>query len=94
MFEVWYISITLAVLSVIFSAFINYEIIRLRNEFTSKLTSILVTISALLLISSILDLSSFIMWSSNKNPIYVYPSLLIGLFTTLTIILLYYFVKQ
>ncbi|AWR97029.1 hypothetical protein DFR86_05265 [Acidianus sulfidivorans JP7] len=94
MFEVWYVSIAFAILSVIFSAMINYEIIKLRSEFTSKITSILVTITALLLVSSILDLTSFIMWSSNRSPIYVYPSLLIGLFTTLTIILLYYFIRQ
>ncbi|WP_168367150.1 hypothetical protein [Acidianus brierleyi] len=94
MFELWYIHISLAIISVIFSSLIFIEFKSLRSEFKGKLSAILLIISVLLLLQSITDTIAFSMWSSSKNPVYVYPSLLIAIITTTIIILFYYYVTK
>jgi len=95
MFEIWYIHITLAIISVIVSILIFTEFYKLRREFNrSRIFSVLLVVSIFLTLDSVSDLFAFSMWSSNRNPIIIYPSLAISVFTTLSIILLYYYITR
>ncbi|MCY0874135.1 hypothetical protein D1867_05825 [Acidianus infernus] len=95
MFEIWYIHITLAIISVIVSILILAEFYKLKKEFNkSKVFSVLLAVSILLTLDSISDLFAFSMWSSNRNPVIIYPSLAISVFTTLSIILIYYYITR
>ncbi|MQL54493.1 hypothetical protein [Acidianus ambivalens] len=95
MFEIWYIHITLAIISVIVSILIFAEFYKLRREFNrSRVFSVLLVVSIFLTLDSVSDLFAFSMWSSNRNPIIIYPSLAISVFTTLSIILLYYYITR
>ncbi|WP_236751130.1 hypothetical protein [Acidianus sp. HS-5] len=95
MFEIWYIHISLALISVIVSILIFAEFYRLKREFNkSKLFSVLLVVSVFLTLDSVSDLFAFSMWSSNRNPVIIYPSLAISVFTTISIILLYYYITR
>ncbi|AEE93396.1 conserved hypothetical protein [Acidianus hospitalis W1] len=95
MFEIWYIHITLAIISVIVSILIFTEFYKLRREFNrSRIFSVLLVVSIFLTLDSVSDLFAFSMWSSNRNPVIIYPSLAISIFTTLSIILLYYYITR
>ncbi|MDT7900962.1 hypothetical protein [Acidianus sp.] len=95
MFEIWYIHITLAIISVIISILIFTEFYKLRREFNrSRVFSVLLVVSIFLTLDSVSDLFAFSMWSSNRNPVIIYPSLAISIFTTLSIILLYYYITR
>ncbi|MFP3164548.1 MAG: hypothetical protein RXQ76_01675 [Acidianus sp.] len=95
MFEIWYIHITLAIISVIVSILIFTEFYKLRREFNrSRVFSVLLIVSIFLTLDSVSDLFAFSVWSSNRNPIIIYPSLAISVFTTLSIILLYYYITR
>jgi len=95
MFEIWYIHITLAIISVIVSILIFTEFYKLRREFNrSRVFSVLLVVSIFLTLDSVSDLFAFSMWSSNRNPVIIYPSLAISIFTTLSIILLYYYITR
>ncbi|EZQ04693.1 hypothetical protein CM19_08230 [Candidatus Acidianus copahuensis] len=94
MFEIWYVSIGLAIVSIVFSIFIIYEFANLRGIASSKITRIFVFISVILLLDGLSNLIAFSMWSGNRDPYYVYPALSIAIFSTAGIILLYYYISR
>ncbi|EWG08222.1 MAG: hypothetical protein ASUL_01170 [Candidatus Aramenus sulfurataquae] len=94
MFELWYIHIALSVISAIFASLILVEFSRLRRELKGKISLVLVVISVLLVLVSVTDTVAFSLWSSDRNPIYVYPSLGMAILTASVVILLYYYVTR
>ncbi|AGE71698.1 hypothetical protein ATY89_09205 [Sulfolobus acidocaldarius] len=94
MFELWYIHISLAIVSAIFSILIFLEFKSLRKEFHGKLSGVLLLISVLLLFESVVNAVAFSMWSYGHDPVYVYPSMAIAIVSTSVIILFYYYVAK
>ncbi|WP_338603822.1 hypothetical protein V6M85_05120 [Sulfolobus tengchongensis] len=94
MFKMWYIHITLALIALILSSIIVLEFVRIRKEFKSKLTTILVLLSGFLVAQFASFLFDFVMWSNDRNPLYIYPSLITISLSFITILLFYYYITK
>ncbi|ACP36969.1 hypothetical protein [Saccharolobus islandicus] len=94
MFKMWYLHISIAIIALILSSLVVLEFVRMRKEFRGKLTTVLVLLSSFLIAQFGSFLLDFIMWSNDKNPIYIYPSLITVSLSFITILLLYYYITK
>jgi len=93
MFHIWIVSIGIVIVSLILALLVSYELVSTRSAVRSKLTAVLLGLGIILVIQQILLLGSFMMWSSDSNPIYVYPSLGIAILSLIGLIMIYIIVK-
>ncbi|ACR40713.1 hypothetical protein [Saccharolobus islandicus] len=94
MFKMWYLHISIAIIALILSSLVVLEFVRMRKEFRGKLTTVLVLLSSFLIAQFGSFLLDFIMWSNDKNPIYIYPSLITVSLSFITILLFYYYITK
>jgi len=94
MFEIWYVTISLSVLTSIFSILILIEFLRIRQSFGTRIVALMSSLSTLFVIQSVTYVASFMMWSNDRNPLYVYPSLVMAALSSAIIILLYYYITR
>ncbi|AEB94363.1 MAG: hypothetical protein QXR57_02715 [Metallosphaera sp.] len=94
MFEIWYITISLSLFAVILSFLTLIEFSKLRNNFGGRLSLILVVLAILLTVQGIVYSLSFAMWSHDKSPVYVYPSLIMSIIDATLMSLLYYYLVR
>ncbi|QGA53431.1 hypothetical protein GFS03_01930 [Sulfolobus sp. E5-1-F] len=94
MFKMWYLHISIAIIALILSCLIALEFIRMRKEFRGKLNTVLVLLGSFLIAQFGSFLLDFIMWSSDKNPIYIYPSLFTISLSFVTVLLFYYYITK
>ncbi|ACP44372.1 conserved hypothetical protein [Sulfolobus islandicus Y.G.57.14] len=94
MFKMWYLHISIAIIALILSSLVVLEFVRMRKEFRGKLTTVLVLLGSFLIAQFGSFLLDFIMWSNDKNPIYIYPSLITVSLSFITILLFYYYITK
>ncbi|ABP96194.1 hypothetical protein HA72_2054 [Metallosphaera sedula] len=94
MFEVWYITIGLSIFAAILSVLTLVEFSRLRMSFGGKISVILTVLAVLFTAQGITYSFSFFMWSHDKDPLYVYPSLTMSIIDALSMSLLYYYLVR
>lgn len=94
MFKMWYLHISIAIIALILSSLVVLEFVRMRKEFRGKLTTVLVLLSSFLIAQFGSFLLDFFMWSNDKNPIYIYPSLITVSLSFITILLFYYYITK
>ncbi|BCU69482.1 hypothetical protein [Stygiolobus caldivivus] len=93
MFHVWIINIGIVIISLFIAILLSYELISTRSAVKSKLTSMLLGLGVILILQELLLLGSFMMWSSDSDPMYVYPSLGIAVLSLLGLLIIYLIVK-
>ncbi|QKR00980.1 hypothetical protein GWK48_03640 [Metallosphaera tengchongensis] len=91
MFEIWYISIGLSIFAGLLSAIILAEFARLRSTFGGRILLIFTALAILMVAQNVTYSFSFMMWSNDRNPIYVYPSLTMAIIDAIIISILFYY---
>lgn len=94
MFKIWFIHISISIIALILSILIVVEFSRLKKEFKGKLTTVLIVLGSLLVGQFLSFLIDFIMWSNDRNPLYIYPSLLTISLSFATIAVFYYYITK
>ncbi|MCG3108564.1 hypothetical protein L3N51_00846 [Metallosphaera sp. J1] len=94
MFEVWYVTIGLSIFAALLSILTLLEFNRLRTSFGGKLSAILTVLAVLFIAQGVTYSLSFFMWSHDKDPLYVYPSLTMSIIDALSMSILYYYLVR
>ncbi|AWR99675.1 hypothetical protein [Metallosphaera hakonensis] len=94
MFEIWYVSIGLSILAALLAVLMLIEFSRIRSSFGGKLSAVLTALAILFIAQGVTYILSFMMWSNDRNPLYVYPSLTMSVIDVITMSLLYYYLAR
>ncbi|MEM0131213.1 MAG: hypothetical protein QXD56_06760 [Saccharolobus sp.] len=94
MFKIWYIHIIISIIVLILSTLIVLEFVKVKREFKGKLTTVLIIFGSILIAQSISFLVDFILWSNERNPLYIYPSLLTVSLSFVSLIIFYYYITR